>query len=85
MSFGTFWGTDPLDPVSYQKVLPKYLPDNAPATSVIRITDANPVTVPAPTVQNEALTVIDVAGELETFSINPIATPPATLTILGVI
>lgn len=85
MSFGTFWGTNPLDPVSYQKVLPKYLPDNAPATSVIRITDANPVTVPAPTVQNEALTVIDVAGELETFSINPLATPPADLTILGVI
>ena len=85
MSFGTYWGTNALDPVSYQKVLPKYLPDNAPATSVIRITDANPVTVPAPTVQNEALTVIDVAGELETFSINQIATPPADLTVLGVI
>lgn len=84
MSFGTFWGTDPTNLVSYQKILPQYLPDNAPATSVIRIEDANPVVVPAPTVNNEALTVIDVAGELETFSVNPLAPIPATLTINGV-
>lgn len=84
MSFGTFWGTDPTNLVSYQKILPQYLPDNAPATSVIRIEDANPVVVPAPTVNNEALTVIDVAGELETFSVNPLAPIPADLTINGV-
>jgi len=83
MSFGTFWGTNALDPVSYQKILPSYLPDNAPATSVIRIEDANPVLVPKPQVNNEALTVIDVAGELETFSVNQLATVPATLTALG--
>lgn len=29
MSFGTFWGTDPTDPATYEKILDRYLPTTA--------------------------------------------------------
>ena len=34
MSFGTYWGTDPTDAATYQKVLPRYLPPAAGADTL---------------------------------------------------
>jgi len=75
MSFQTFCGQDPDEAVSYQKVLPQFLPTNAPSASTIRITDTGSAIIPAPTIQNESLYVIDTAGINSTFTYNQIGIP----------
>lgn len=75
MSFQTFCGQDPNEAVSYQKVLPQFLPTNAPSASTIRITNAGSAIIPAPTIQNESLYVIDTAGINSTFTYNQIGIP----------
>ena len=75
MSFGTYWGTDPTDVVSYQKILPRYLPANGASSSVLRITAAGDTNLRAPTVQDEALTVIDVNSGGGLFSVDLLPIP----------
>ena len=75
MSFQTFCGKDPDDAVSYQKILPQFLPTNAPSASTIRITTTGSAVIPAPTIQNESLYVIDTAGINSTFTYNQIGIP----------
>lgn len=74
MSFQTFCGQDPNDPVSYQKVLPQFLPENA-SSSVIRIDTAGQATIPAPQIKNESLFIIDTASLNSTFTYTPIGLP----------
>jgi hypothetical protein len=71
MSFGTF--TDSAG----GKVLPRYLPQNASSTSVIKITNIGNTPIPAPTVNNELLTIIDTAqGGQPQFTVNVLPNPP---------
>jgi len=74
MSFQTFCGQDPDDEVSYQKVLPRFLPENA-SSSVIRIDTAGQVAIPEPKIKNESLFVIDTASLNATFTYTPIGLP----------
>lgn len=74
MSFQTFCGQDPDDEVSYQKVLPRFLPENA-SSSVIRIDTAGSATIPAPQIKNESLFIIDTASINATFSYTEIGLP----------
>jgi len=88
MSFQTFCGNDPDDAVSYQKVLPQFLPENSASASVIRILQAGGTNIAPPSVQNEALTIIDlVPPNGGNFSVNVLPNPatPANvpLTIYG--
>ena len=73
MSFGTF--TDSAG----GKILPRYLPQNASSTSVIKITAVGATPIPAPTVNNELLTIIDTAqGGQPQFTVNALPNPPNT-------
>jgi hypothetical protein len=77
MSFQTFCGNDPDDAVSYQKVLPQFLPENSASASVIRILQAGGTNIAPPSVQNEALTIIDlVPPNGGNFSVNILPNPP---------
>lgn len=78
MSFQSFCGKDPDEAVSYQKILPQFLPSNAPTASTIRITTAGATNIPAPTIQNESLYVIDTAGIDATFTYNSQSIPDGT-------
>jgi len=53
MSFGTFWGTNPADPNTYEKILPRYLP---PTTAVV-----DTVAVQAPLTNIGDATNVDIA------------------------
>lgn len=62
MSFGSFWGNDPTDVAQYQKILPRYLPDEAiGASGTIRITPTTvlPLEIEPPIVANQTLTIIN--------------------------
>ena len=84
MSFQTFCGQDPDDEVSYQKVLPRFLPENA-SSSVIRIDTAGQAVIPEPKIKNESLFVIDTASINATFTYNPIGLPAGVQTQGGLI
>jgi hypothetical protein len=70
MSFQTFTDT------AGGKILPKYLPTNASATSVIQITQGGNTPIRAPTVNNEQLTIIEQTQGGGTFTVNTLANPP---------
>jgi len=62
MSFGSFWGNDPTDVAQFEKILPRYLPDEAiGASGTIRITPTTvlPLEIQPPSVANQTLTVIN--------------------------
>lgn len=79
MSFGTF--TDSAG----GKILPRYLPQNASSTSVIKIVAVGDTPIPAPTVNNELLTIIDTAAAGQPqFTVNVLPNPPnATFSCVG--
>lgn len=79
MSFGTF--TDSAG----GKILPRYLPQNASSTSVIKIVAVGDTPIPAPTVNNELLTIIDTAAAGQPqFTVNTLPNPPnATFSCVG--
>jgi hypothetical protein len=70
MSFQTFTDT------AGGKILPKYLPTNASATSVIQITQGGNTPIRKPTVNNEQLTIIEQTQGGGTFTVNTLANPP---------
>lgn len=69
MSFQTFTDT------AGGKILPKYLPTNASATSVIQITQGGNTPIRAPTVNNEQLTIIEQTQGGGTFTVNTLSNP----------
>lgn len=71
MSFQTFTDT------AGGKLLPKYLPNNNPATSVLKITQGGNTPIPAPTVNNEQLTIIEQTQGGGQFQIAAYPAPPS--------
>lgn len=71
MSFQTFTDT------AGGKLLPKYIPNNNPATSVLKITQGGNTPIPAPTVNNEQLTIIEQTQGGGQFQIAAYSTPPS--------
>lgn len=71
MSFQTFTDT------AGGKIIPKYLPNNNPATSVLKITQGGNTPIPAPTVNNEQLTIIEQTQGGGQFQIVAFPSPPS--------
>lgn len=71
MSFQTFTDT------AGGKLLPKYLPNNNPATSVLKITQGGNTPIPAPTVNNEQLTIIEQTQGGGQFQVEAYPDPPS--------
>lgn len=82
MSFQTFCGQDPNDAVSYQKVLPQFIAANSATTSVVRINNAGAFPLRKPSVNNEALTIVETFSQGKAgFSVDVLPNPSALLPV----